>query len=378
MEAIVTPFQVQGTIDYDKIEHQFGIQKISSELLSRFEKLTGFKPHRLLRRGIFTFHRDFDKILDTFEKGKQIFLYTGRGPSGTLHIGHYIPLEFTVYLQKAFNAIVVFQLADDEKFFSKDNTLDEIKELGKQNTIDIIAMGFDMSKTFIFSNNDYKSNLAFQRICDLLMKQIKIKDIMATFGLNIDCNVGQFVSTVYQIAASFSESFPHLFSEKNVNCLICCAIDQDPYFRIGRDIAPKLGLCKPALIESKFLVSMDQTSKMSTTGPTSNKTIFFTDSAKDIATKINKHAFSGGQDTTEKHREKGGNTEIDVAFQYLKHFLEDDELLEKIKNDYESGILFSGPLKKICIDTIQQLVKNHQIKRENIFNGHLSLESLTL
>jgi tryptophanyl-tRNA synthetase len=51
----------------------------------------------------------------------------------------------------------------------------------------------------------------------------------------------------------------------------------------------------------------------------------------DIFTQINKYAFSGGRDTIEEHRKLGGNTEVDVSYQYLSFFLEDDEKLAHIK-----------------------------------------------
>jgi len=46
-------------------------------------------------------------------------------------------------------------MTDDEKFFFKDMTLEETYRLGKENAKDIIACGFDITKTFIFSNVDY-------------------------------------------------------------------------------------------------------------------------------------------------------------------------------------------------------------------------------
>lgn len=357
----VTPFSVTGDIVYDKLVDQFGLQLISSELLARFEKVTGHKAHRFLRRGIFFAHRDLDKILDDFESGKKIFLYTGRGPSGDLHLGHVAPLEFTVYLQKALNAYVVFQMADDEKFYSKNLTLDQAINYGKENAKDVYALGFDPNKTFIFSNNEYKSNSSFKRICDELMKIVKIKDIEATFGITNDNNIGQLISTIYQMGASFSQSFPHLACIENFNqklrCLIPCAVDQDVYFRISRDVAPKLDYLKPATIECKFLPSLEGNGKMSTTG---SKTIFLTDTPKQIKDKINKYAFSGGQDTAEKHRQLGGDTSIDVAYQYLNYFLEDDLELARIKSEYESGKMLTGEIKKICISTLQNFITNHQ------------------
>ena len=46
---------------------------------------------------------------------------------------------------------------------------------------------------------------------------------------------------------------------------------------------------------------------------------------------INKYAFSGGQATVEEHREKGGDCEVDVAYQYLTFFMEDDDRLQQIR-----------------------------------------------
>ena len=46
---------------------------------------------------------------------------------------------------------------------------------------------------------------------------------------------------------------------------------------------------------------------------------------------INKYAFSGGGATIEEHRAKGGNCDVDVSFQYLRFFLEDDDKLEQIR-----------------------------------------------
>lgn len=54
--------------------------------------------------------------------------------------------------------------------------------------------------------------------------------------------------------------------------------------------------------------------------------IFMKDTPKQIKDKINKYAFSGGQVSAEEQREKGGNPDIDVSYQYLHFFMEDDEV----------------------------------------------------
>ena len=49
-----------------------------------------------------------------------------------------------------------------------------------------------------------------------------------------------------------------------------------------------------------------------------------------VKNKVNRHGFSGGQETEEEHRRLGGNPDVDVAYQYLTFFLEDDEELERL------------------------------------------------
>jgi tryptophanyl-tRNA synthetase len=55
-------------IDYEKLIKKFGCYAITEEMREKFERITGKKAHKLLRRGIFFCHRDFDIILDTYEK----------------------------------------------------------------------------------------------------------------------------------------------------------------------------------------------------------------------------------------------------------------------------------------------------------------------
>jgi tryptophanyl-tRNA synthetase len=85
-------------------DRKWATKLIDDELLQRFERLTGHKPHRWLRRGLFFSHRDFDRILDRYEAGEPFFMYTGRGPSSdALHLGHTIPFSFTKWLQDVFD-----------------------------------------------------------------------------------------------------------------------------------------------------------------------------------------------------------------------------------------------------------------------------------
>jgi len=93
-------------------------------------------------------------------------------------------------------------------------------------------------------------------------------------------------------------------------------------------VAPRLNFRKPALIHSKFFASL-QGPKGKMSASDTNSAIFLTDTKAQISEKVNR-AFSGGQDTAELHRKLGANLEIDVPFQYLSFFLEDDEELAEI------------------------------------------------
>ena len=74
-------------------------------------------------------------------------------------------------------------------------------------------------------------------------------------------NIGKLHFAAIQAATSFSSSFPHIFGtdpKKNtqIQSLIPCAIDQDPYFRLTRDVAARLKYPKPALIHSQFFPAL--------------------------------------------------------------------------------------------------------------------------
>jgi len=368
-EDEVNPWDVQAAsnkgIDYDKLVVKFGSSKIDEALLERFEKVTGHKPHHLLRRGIFFSHRDMNLILNDFEAGKKFFLYTGRGPSSeAMHLGHLIPFMFTKWLQDVFNVPLVIQLTDDEKFFFKDLKMEDCQRLAVENTKDIIALGFDVNKTFIFPDLTFLGQCPeFYQNVVKIQKCVTYNQVKGIFGFDDSCPIGKIAFPAIQAAPSFSSSFPFIFGEnKTVPCLIPCAIDQDPYFRMTRDVAHRVGGLKPALLHSSFFPAL-QGAKTKMSASDANSSIFLTDTMKEIKTKINKYAFSGGQATVEEHKEKGGDTDVDISYQYLTFFLEDDTKLAKIKADYRSGELLSGFLKKELIDILQPMVASHQKAR---------------
>lgn len=374
-DDIVDPWTVQSTsakgVDYDKLIKRFGSSKVDQPLIDRIEKLSGKPAHHLLRRGIFFSHRELNQILDRVEKKQPFYLYTGRGPSSeSMHLGHLIPFIFTKWLQETFDVPLVIQLTDDEKFLWKDLTLEETRRLAIENSRDIIACGFDENKTFIFADTEYIGQVPefYHTVCKV-EKMVTFNQAKGIFGFKDSDCIGKISFPAIQATPAFSCAFPHIFGgRKDIPCLIPCAIDQDPYFRMTRDVAPRLGMHKPALLHSSFIPALQGAqTKMSGSDP--NSSIYLTDTPKQIKTKINKYAFSGGGTTVEEHREKGGNCDVDISYLYLSFFLEDDEKLLQIRQDYTSGKLLTGELKKELITIVQDIIAKHQIKRKECTDG---------
>lgn len=437
-EMVVTAFEVSGDIDYSKLIEKFGSKPITPHLLNRLENVTVKrgtvdKLHRFLRREIFFSHRDLERICELLEdwygisppaedgdetnvtpmnvtatkpdKPCPFYLYTGRGPSSqAMHLGHLVPFLFTAWLQKAFQCPLVIQMTDDEKFLFKgtysnddagDGTgsdpnrtgdnLDHFAKLTIENAKDIIACDFIPEKTFLFSDLDYVGRM-YPNIVRI-WKAITVNQVNGVFGFDASSNIGKVAFPAIQAAPSFGSSFPYVLNQTNGNdsaeandtaatlgCLIPCAIDQDPYFRLTRDIAHKLVpkhhplLGKPSLIHSKFFPPLQGAQgKMSSSD--ANSAIFLTDTPEDIERKIKVHAFSGGRETKMLQQELGADLEVDVSYQWLRFFLEDDEELERIGKEYGSGtgeFWSTGKVKGKLVEVLKELVGEHQERRKGI------------
>ncbi|KAM0712121.1 hypothetical protein Q7P37_011215 [Cladosporium fusiforme] len=404
-EQQIDPYNVSGgvddqgnakAIDYNRLIELFGVQPLTDAHLKRFEEVTGKPAHRLMRRGLFFSHRDFDKILDAYERDGTFMLYTGRGPSsGSMHLGHTVPFLFTKELQELFDVPLVIMLTDDEKYLYTRNkndgtqkkgcTAEDFLEFAHQNTKDIIALGFDPKKTFIYTDYEFNGG-HFYRNASEFESLLTFNQVQGAFGFNGSTNVGLIAYGAKQCVAAFPSSYPELFGYKDyrypelapegkrrhkdlskIMTLIPCAIDQEPYFRMLRDRCERMTDPHPktALILSKFLTALQGPGgKMSASD--ANSAIFMSDTAGQIKNKINRHAFSGGRETLEEQRQFGGNPDVDVAYTYLSYFLEDDAELNDLGDKYRKGELLTGEMKQRCIAELQKFVAAFQERRSKI------------
>jgi tryptophanyl-tRNA synthetase len=352
----VTPWEVSGEINYTKLVKQFGVEPIKE-----FPNI--LNKNLLFRRKILFAHRDIQRILDAVKNKKKFVVMTGLMPTGKMHIGHLSLINQIIFWQ-SLGAKIYIAVADIEAYNARGQSLEESKKIAIEEYItNYIALGLKPKNCNIYfqsdRSNNFKESNAYYRLQNLLAKYATFNEFKAVYG---EISPGKMISALLQASDMLHVQLPEF--ESSTPVLIPVGIDQDPHLRLARDISRKIKDFKFVQLSSIYhLFSTGlRGGKMSASDSTSY--VSLTDSPEIVKKKINKYAFSGGQKTIEEHRKKGGNPDVDVSFQYLKFFFEeDDEKLKQIEEDYRSGNLLTGELKKILIDKINAFLKEHQKKR---------------
>ena len=99
-----------------------------------------------------------------------------------------------------------------------------------------------------------------------------------------------------------------------------------------------MNLIKPTNIMCTFIPPITgHNGKMSSSK--ADTTLFLTDDKETVSKKIMTLCKSVSDPNPEVHKQKGGNVDEDIAYQYLRYFEMDDAKSEQIKNDLTSGKL---------------------------------------
>jgi tryptophanyl-tRNA synthetase len=358
-DAKVTPWEVSGKVDYNKLIKDFGVSPLKS-----LPKI--FNDNILFRRKVIFAHRDIQRVLDAIKNKKKFVMMTGLMPTGKFHLGHMLLAQQMIFYQKL-GAKLYIAVADLEAYNAREESLEKLKETAiEQYLLNYIALGLSPKNCeFYFQSrksNDAKKSNAYYRLTSNFSNYATFNEFKAIYG---EISPGKMNASLLQAADMFHAQLPE-FEGKPLPVLVPVGIDQDPHLRIARDIGKRYKDHKFIQLSSTyhlFLPGLTGSGKMSSSDE--NSFIAMTDSPKDVERKIKKYAFSGGQKTVEEHRKKGGNPDIDVSFQYLKMFFEpDDKKLQKIYGDYKSGKMLTSELKEILIKKINDFLKEHQSKRK--------------
>lgn len=358
-DFVVTPWKVEGIVDYDRLIEQFGTERITKQLRERIYEITKEK-NVLLERELFFSHRDLNWILHEYKKNNKFVLYTGRGPSGITHIGHLVPWMFTKWMQEKFNTRLYFQMTNDEKYFFEPHlSLDDVRKYTYDNTLDLLALGFEPENTYIIQDIEHIDLL--YEIAVEVARKVTFSTVKAVFGFDNSTNIGSSWHPAIQAAPAFIHSWIY---GKKTPCIIPCAIDQDPFWRVTRDIAEKLGYYKPASIQCSFVPGLKEGGKMSSSDPMS--AVFTTDTPK-MAKKKVMAAFTGGRTTVEEQRKLGANPDICSVFKYYNFiFMPDDKDLADIEKKCRGGEILCGECKQILAPMMMEFLEKHQAAREEV------------
>ncbi|OIO42848.1 tryptophan--tRNA ligase [Candidatus Pacearchaeota archaeon CG_4_10_14_0_2_um_filter_05_32_18] len=355
-KQVVTPWEVSGSIDYNKLIKEFGVSPLK-ELPEIFNK------NILFRRKIIFAHRDIQRILEAVKNKKPFVMMTGLMPTGKFHIGHMILAQQMVFYQKL-GARVYIAVADLEAYNARGQSLEDSKKIAEDYILSYASLGLDLKKADIYfqsnRSSDAKKSNAYYQLQNLLARYATFNEFKAVYG---DITPGKMLSALLQASDMLHPQLKEFESQAPV--IIPVGIDQDAHLRLARDISQRIKSPRFIQLSSTYHLFAPGLGggKMSASDP--NSFIALTDTPKEVEKKINKYAFSGGQPTIEEHRKLGGNPNIDVSFQYLKMFFEsDDKKLAQIEKDYRSGKMLTGELKKYTIEKINDFLKEFQKKRE--------------
>ena len=354
----VTPWEVSGKIDYEKLIRDFGVKPFNFTLPKKLQDNILFK-----RKTIFA-HRDFERILDCIKNKKPFVMMTGLMPSGKFHLGHKIVADQIVLYQKL-GAKIYLTVADIEAYNSRNTNIEELKKIAIEEYLtNYIALGLKKKNLdFYFqskrSKKGEKSN-AYYNLAAIAARHATFNEFKSVYG---DISPAKMMSSLIQTSDMLHPQLEEF--EGQTPTIVPVGIDQDPHLKISRDISQRIKVHKFTQLSStyhSFLPGLSS-EKMSSSDP--NSYIALTDSKETVENKIKKYAFSGGQPTLKEHKEKGGNPDIDTSFIYLKTFFEpNDKKLKNLHDRYSSGSLLTSDLKDIAIEKINSFLKKHQKQRE--------------
>jgi tryptophanyl-tRNA synthetase len=342
MAKIIDPWGSGLLEDYEKIIDDFGLEVFDAKLFP--------EPNRIMRRGVAFAGRDLKVISDAIKSKKEYYVLTGIMPSADrIHLGNKLVVENLKYFQEH-GAKTYILVADLESAAARGVSIEEARNRAMNFHIPAyISLGLDPKKTVFYFQSENKDviHLAYE-----FSKKITLSEFEAIYGV---ADPGRIMSAVTQVGDIL---FPQL--GKRMPGIIPVGIDQDPHIRLTRDIVrrtkQKYNFVLPAGLYVKYTPSLDGSMKMSKSKPES--CIELPEDMKSVRNKI-KRAKTGGRDTVEEQKQKGGRPEICMNFEMQKmHLIDDDKELNRIYEECKAGKLMCGECKEISCKAMEKFMDN--------------------
>lgn len=349
-DAFIDPWGASLPEDYGKIVKDFGLEPFNPKQFP--------KPNKLMRRGAVFAGRDLNIIAKCIKEKKPFYTLTGIMPSAEkIHLGNKMVIEMMRYFQDR-GAKAYVLIADLEAAAARGVSFQEAKRRALDFHIPAyIALGLDPKKTIFYFQSENKDviHLAYE-----FAKKITLNEFRAIYG---SADPGRILSALTQAGDIL---FPQL--KERMPGIIPIGPDQDPHIRLTRDIVKrtfsKYKFFAPSSIYHKFTPSLQGALKMSKSQP--EGCIDLPEDPASVKKKISR-ALTGGRETIEQQKRKGGIPEKCMLFEFYKqHLLEEDKNLNKIYRLCKKGKLMCGEDKKQAYEFAEKYMETFSKKLDKV------------
>ncbi len=350
----IDPWNSTLPADYETLMREFGIEPMTDELISAFPS-----THRLLRRKVEFGHRDLLRILDSIRRNEAYAVMSGIKPTGEFHLGTMMTAEEIIFYQSLSNkATAYYCIADLEALADNGIPLEESHEIAVGNVADLLALGLDYKRAYIYKQSEEK---LVQKMAFIFSTAVTFNTLEAIYGPK---QIKYYLSALVQVGDIMLPQTGEHGGPKPV--LVPVGIDQDPHIRLSRDIAKKFRFVPPSAVFHKLTRSLLGEEKMSKRNPMSVMTL--SDDPKLAERKV-WSALTGGRGTVEEQRRLGGEPEKCVVFELMSnHFIDDDDELRGVYWECRTGSRICGDCKSQLADIVSNFLMRHQQKREGFMD----------
>jgi len=341
MAKTMDPYSSDLVEDYTKVIKDFGLDEFTLDGVPQ--------PNRLMRRGIVFGGRDLKVIADCIKNKKPFYVLSGIMPTAEkIHLGTKMVIENIAYFQKQ-GAIAYCLIADLESACTRGICLEDAKKRALDFHIPAyIALGLDPKKTIFYFQSENKEVVHFAYEA---ARKITLNEFKAIYG---KADPGRIMAAVTQVGDILYPQF-----NKRMPGIIPTGADQDPHLRLTRDVVKRMKDKKfvaPSSIYHKFMPALNGTMKMSKSNP--NSYIELPEDIESVTKKL-KRALTGGRETIEEQKKKGGTPEKCMIYElYKQHLVEDDKELERIYKDCKSGDLLCGEDKEHACHLMEEFMQS--------------------
>ena len=335
-------------VDYAHLIKEFGMEKFPEEYAKKLK-------HRLFERGMVVAHRDFKKVMERIDSKKPFIQMTGIATSGRLHFGHKVDIDLFLFF-KSLGAHSYFAACDIDAYTSRQKikSMKEAKENAVDNVAHALAFGISEKEIYVQSQKDARYyEFAFE-----ISKRVTENEHRAVYGSvelgKVSANILQYADILHQQLPEYGGKMPSITG---------IAPDQDPHARVTRDVAQRLqqvyDIELPSFIYFMHQSGLQEGKKMSSSEP--DTAIFLDDSPAEVKRKIGK-AYTGGRDTVQEQREKGGRPEVCKIYELYKFHHPDSKFVQDVCSKCKKGELICGEDKKMAVEFLGGFLEDHQKK----------------